>query len=253
MTSRYRSDSLGLSFRPDMIDHAKENHELFALINRAVDANWLARQLRRKCAYEVEQVARDMAIVQKSKQPYCSDFSVMRHRDRRQSNQDALENTVCYEDDNPQNWFTVKELSDKSVSNTSLRRAEMFARLNGFEEIAKESGHEAMFYTSTAPSRFHAVSKGQANQKWIEAGRPDAKQTHEYLMNVWQQLGRVLAKKDIKLYGIRIVAPSGGTPYHHMLLFMERTANGHSRIAVCALPIRQMRRAQRNLVQGRAH
>ena len=197
-------DSIGLAFRPELIESAKDNNELFSLVNRAIDSKWLVRQLRRKCAYEVEQVARDMAIVQKTKQPYCSDFSVMRHRDRRQSNKDALENTVCYEDGNEQNWFTVQELSDKSVSNTTNRRAEMFTRLNGFEEIAKESSHEAMFYTSTAPSRFHSVSKAQVNPNWLAAGKTDAKETHEYLMNVWQKLGRVLAKKNIKVYGIRI-------------------------------------------------
>jgi len=59
-------DSIGLAFRPELVESAKENNELFSLVNRAIDAKWLVRQLRRKCAYEVEQVARDMAIVQKT-------------------------------------------------------------------------------------------------------------------------------------------------------------------------------------------
>ncbi|MCL9783234.1 replication endonuclease [Vibrio sp. S4M6] len=214
---------LGLAFTEAAIKKATDNDELFSLVNRALDENWLVRQLRRKCAYEVEQVARDLALVQRSKQIYCSDFSLNRHRDRRNSNDIALDNTVAFDEDNPDNWFTLKELSDKSVSNPSLRRGEMFVRLRGFEEIAQESGHDAVFITTTAPSRFHAVSKGSLNQNWIDAGKPDAKCAHQHLMSVWQQLGKTLAQHDIKLYGMRIVEPhQDGTPHHHLLLFLDR-------------------------------
>ncbi|WP_269472609.1 replication endonuclease [Vibrio taketomensis] len=61
-----------------------------------------------------------------------------------------MENTVAFDVDNADNWFTLAELSDKSVSNRDIRRGEMFVRLRGFEEIAKENGYCAMFYTSTA-------------------------------------------------------------------------------------------------------
>ena len=81
-------------------------------------------------------MARDLALVQRSKQIYCSDFSLNRHRDRRNSNEIALDNTVAFDEENPENWFTLKELSEKSVSNPSIRRGEMFVRLRGFEEIA---------------------------------------------------------------------------------------------------------------------
>ncbi|MBF4360553.1 replication endonuclease, partial [Vibrio anguillarum] len=44
---------------------------------------------------------------------------------------------------------------------------------------------------------------------------------HDYLMKVWQDLGRVLARKQIKVYGMRIAEPhQDGTPHHHYLLFM---------------------------------
>nr|WP_269472613.1 replication endonuclease [Vibrio taketomensis] len=37
----------------------------------------------------------------------------------------------------------------------------------------------------------------------------------------WQSLGKILPKKDIKVYGMRIVEPhQDGTPHHHYLLFM---------------------------------
>ncbi|SBT14273.1 replication endonuclease [Vibrio celticus] len=215
--------SLGLGFREDTIKKAESNNELHSLVARAIDNNWLVRQLRRKCAYEVEQVARDLALVERHKQIYCSDFSVRRHRDRMKSNEVALDKTVAFDENDPQTFFTLSELSAKSVSNPELRRNEMFARLNGFENIAKKSGHEAVFYTVTAPSRFHAISGGVTNPKWEKAGRPDAKQSHDHLISVWSSLRKILDKNDIKIYGMRIVEPhQDGTPHHHMLLFMEK-------------------------------
>ncbi|WP_162046381.1 replication endonuclease [Vibrio taketomensis] len=214
-------DSIGLCFRPELVKSKALHGELFSLVNRACDEIFLRRQLRKKYAYIVEQVARDLALVQRKKQVYCSDFSVLRQRERNSSNRIALENTVAFDVDNADNWFTLAELSDKSVSNRDIRRGEMFVRLRGFEEIAKENGYCAMFYTSTAPSRFHAVSKGQVNPKWIDAGKPTAKEAHQYLISVWQSLGKILPKKDIKVYGMRIVEPhQDGTPHHHYLLFM---------------------------------
>ncbi|MGY3569735.1 replication endonuclease [Vibrio paucivorans] len=215
-------DSLGLAFRDELIAQKSLSGELYSLTNRVCDEIFLRRQLRKKCAFTVEQVARDLALVQRSKQVYCSDFSVLRQRERNVSNELALENTVAFDVDDNENWFTIAELAEKSVSNPELRRGEMFTRLRGFEEIAQEEKHSAVFYTTTAPSRFHPVSKGEVNKKWLEAGKPTAKQAHNHLINVWQELGKVLAKRKIKLYGIRIAEPhQDGTPHHHFLLFMK--------------------------------
>ncbi|UTZ30851.1 replication endonuclease [Vibrio campbellii] len=216
-------DSLGLAFSDSAIERASVNNELFSLVNRALDENWLVRQLRRKCAYEVERVARDLALVQRRKQVYCSDFSVSRQRDRNTSNRIALGNTIAYDEADPSNFFTLGELSEKSISNPELRRSEMFVRLRGFEDIAQESCHEAVFFTVTAPSRFHAFSKGAINPNWVEADRPDAKTAHRHLMTVWSNLRKSLDKNKIKVYGMRIVEPhQDGTPHHHLLLFMQK-------------------------------
>ncbi len=217
-------DSLGLAFSGDTITHAETNSELFALVNRALDEHWLVRQLRRKCAYEVERVARDLALVQRRKQVYCSDFSLHRQRDRNSSNRIALDNTIAYDENDLSNFFTLSELSAKSVSNPEVRRSEMFVRLRGFEEIAQESNHDAVFFTVTAPSRFHSVSNGIVNSNWINADKPDAKQAHGYLMSIWSKLRKFLDKNKVKIYGMRIVEPhQDGTPHHHLLLFMEKS------------------------------
>ncbi|NWK16530.1 replication endonuclease [Vibrio parahaemolyticus] len=218
-------ESLGLAFSEKAIGYAKLNCELFALVNRALDEHWLVRQLRRKCAYEVERVARDLALVQRRKQVYCSDSSLSRQRDRNSSNRIALDNTIAYDEDDKSNYFTLSELSEKSVSNPEIRRNEMFVRLRGFEEIAQESNHDAVFFTVTAPSRFHSVSNGAVNPNWLEADKPDAKTSHKYLMGVWSNLRKALDKNKIKVYGMRIVEPhQDGTPHHHLLLFMEKSS-----------------------------
>lgn len=215
-------DSIGLEFSDELIKDKSSKGELLSLVERVCDEIFLRRQLRRKCAYHVEQVARDLQLVQRSKQVYCSDFSVKRNRERSFSNAEALENTVAYDSEDETNWFTIADLASKSVSNPEIRRGEMFVRLRGFEELAAEQEHVSVFYTLTSPSRFHAVSGGQVNQNWLDADSPTAKETHKYLLSVWQRLGRWLAKKEIKLYGMRIAEPhQDGTPHHHFLLFMK--------------------------------
>ena len=219
--SQFLAD-MGLAFREDDIKQKEKSGELFSLVNRACDPLWLRRQLRRKCAYEVEQVARDLQLVERHKQVYCSDFSVHRMRHRIKSNETALKETIAFDENDPENFFTLHELSAKSVSNPKIRRAEMFTRLKGFEDYAMDNGDDAVFFTVTAPSRFHAISNSQANQHWMDAGSPHAKEAHVYLMGVWTALRKFMDKHDIKVYGMRIAEPhQDGTPHHHMLLFIQ--------------------------------
>ncbi|WP_424869810.1 replication endonuclease [Vibrio cholerae] len=211
---------LGLSFPAALIKAKRENNELHSLIARACDETWLRRQLRKKCAIEVERIARDLELVQRSKQAYCSDFSVHRQRQQKRRNRAMLESMVVFNKEEPDQYFELAELHDHSIANPEIRRGEMFVRLRGFESIAIEQGHSALFVTSTAPSRFHAVSKGKVNQAWLDAGKPDAKAAHTHLMGVWKAFRKTIDKAQIKVYGMRIVEPhQDGTPHHHMLLF----------------------------------
>ncbi|MBL4829422.1 MAG: replication endonuclease, partial [Aliivibrio sp.] len=213
--------TLGLSFSDAAIKAKEASGELFSLVNRSCDEIWLRRQLRRQFAQRVENVSRDLALVHSHKQSYCSDFSVNRYRARKKDNEIALENTIAFDVDDKDNWFTLNELSQKSISNPAIRRAEMFVRLRGFEEIAIEMGHEAIFTTTTTPSRFHAVSKGVVNKNWLAAGKPTAKDAQAHLIGVWTAFRKVIDKAEIKIYGMRIAEPHhDGTPHHHMLLFV---------------------------------
>lgn len=211
---------LGLSFDELLIKQKRASGELFSLVNRACDEHWLGRQLRRRFLRIVENVARDLGVVHKGKQAYCSDYALTRHRQRQSDNLEVLENTIAVDDDDQSNAFSLSELSRKSISNPEIRRAEMFVRLKGFEQIAQELGHVAVFTTVTSPSRFHAVSNGVLNPKFIAADRPIPEDAHRHLMGVWSNFRKSMDKAGIKFYGMRIVEPHhDATPHHHMIIF----------------------------------
>ncbi|MVC39890.1 replication endonuclease [Vibrio cholerae] len=213
--------SLGLSFRPELIKQKRQSNELECLTSRAMCENWLRRQLRRRYFAEVEAVARDLLLVSKNENPYCSAHGLEVMKSRKSATEQVLSNTVCYVEDNPETWFTLQELAAKSLSNPTIRRAEMFVRLKAFEDICKESGHVAMFYTVTAPSRFHVFKGDDINPKWLEAGKPSAIDAHHHLMGVTNAFRKALDKAKIKIYGLRIVEPHhDGTPHNHFLFFM---------------------------------
>lgn len=214
--------SLGLSFRPELVKRMRMTGQLESLCNRACCDKWLRRQLRRHYFAEVEAVARDLLLVNAKQNPYCSAHGVSVMQSRASESEQALINTVCYLEDEPETWFTLQELSAKSTSNPVIRRAEMFVRLKAFEEICKDSGHVAMFYTVTAPSRFHVYKGDEVNPKWEKAGKPSARLAHDHLMGVLNAFRKDLDKSGVKIYGLRIVEPHhDGTPHHHMLFFME--------------------------------
>ena len=91
----------------------------------------------------------------------------------------------------------------------------MMVRLRGLEEWAEENNNEALFLTLTAPSSFHA---GNGNKKWSGVNPRD---TQNYLNKVWQQFRALLAKRDIKFYGMRVAEPhKDGTPHWHALAYV---------------------------------
>ena len=74
-----------------------------------------------------------------------------------------------------------------SVSNPKIARHELMVRMRGFEDLANEMGLVGMFYTLTAPSKYHAthVHSGQRNDKYQHAS---PRQTQKYLCKVWARV-----------------------------------------------------------------
>jgi hypothetical protein len=148
----------------------------------------------------------------------------VRKRQQKQANREYLESRTAVNELDEE--FTLAELAALSVSNPSIRRLELITRCKGFEAIAKAEGHEGVFITLTAPSRFHRMIKITKGDKVLKIVPNKAfaglspRDTQQYLSSVWARIQAKLSRAKIKPYGFRIAEPHhDGTPHWHFLLF----------------------------------
>ncbi|MEB7127849.1 replication endonuclease, partial [Escherichia coli] len=93
--------------------------------------------------------------------------------------------------------------------------AELCVRGKAVCELAEDFGLQGFFVVLTTPSRFHPTTSYRAggrwysrqNPKWLAAGCPTVKDSHQWLNRVWQNIQRKLNKAGIQLPGIRTVEP----------------------------------------------
>lgn len=201
-----------------------DGSNLQANINRLCCPKWWRRQLRKLQSDRVEIVARELRQVNAKASPYCSNFSLVRKRQQKQANREFLESRTAVNELDEE--FTLAELAALSVSNPSIRRLELITRCKGFEAIAKAEGHEGVFITLTAPSRFHRMIKITKGDKVLKIVPNKAfaglspRDTQQYLSSVWARIQAKLSRAKIKPYGFRIAEPHhDGTPHWHFLLF----------------------------------
>ncbi|MEQ8408004.1 MAG: replication endonuclease, partial [Gammaproteobacteria bacterium] len=184
-------------------------------LERCKDQQWWRRQVRRLQARELEQISREMKLVHKKDEIYASNTNVQSRRSQKARNRlllSELKATNQFGDE-----FSLQELSDASVSNPEIRRAELMVRLRGFEEFAKAQQLKADFYTITCPSRFHAAHQnGRAVSNY---GNYSARDANEYLQKVWARIRAKLAREDIGIFGFRVSEPHhDGCPHWHLVL-----------------------------------
>jgi len=192
-------------------------------IKRMTCPQWWRRRLRAAHARTVEGAAIGLGFVSLKADRYVSDESLARRAQQNRRNARTLERTVAENEDGQR--FTLAELAAIGPANKSIRRGELITRIKGFEAVADELGHAAVFVTLTAPSRFHArIRDGSANPKFDGSTPRDAA---DYLAGVWARIRSTLARKTkrreaVPLYGFRIAEPHGdGTPHQHFVLFLQ--------------------------------
>ncbi|MDX7857254.1 replication endonuclease [Aeromonas caviae] len=223
---------VGYDFRDAGFDYDFENPNAprpCHWLNRWCDATYLVRLIRRVSARRLFDAARLAGVVGKFAQPYAPDYLVLRRGHRIHKNRSTLSGlaAVCLDDELV--GCPLTDAIDASVSNPEVQRAELMARLKGFEQVAKQERHAALFLTLTCPSRFHPTSGGKPNPNWLDAGRPTVKDGQAYLNGVWRNIGRRCAdkgtdtspKEPISVYGFRFAEPhADGTPHWHAIIFV---------------------------------
>ena len=176
---------------------------------------WWFKQMRDIQKRMVEHIAIACGEVRANVASYISNQSFQEWQLQQRKNHDYLRAMIIENIDNPEEQVELFDMFLKSSSNPALRRNEMMVRLRGLEEWAEENNNEALFLTLTAPSSFHA---GHGNKKWSGVNPRD---TQNYLNKVWQQFRALLAKRNIKFYGMRVAEPhKDGTPHWHALAYV---------------------------------
>lgn len=186
-------------------------------VARLCEGRWWRRALRRSVGRRVEAAAINLRLVHRQRgTPYASEDTVKAHRAQRARNQGILEQIAAINEDGQE--YTLAELADLSTSNPRLRHSELMARIAGFDALAVDLGHAREFWTLTTPSRFHRMhSHGEENRAW-DGSTPREAQAH--LAKLWARVRAFLARRGVRLYGVRVAEPHhDGTPHWHALIF----------------------------------
>jgi hypothetical protein len=186
---------------------------------RMSDNRWWLRRIRKLITQANEKAAIQLNLVNRRKQIYASNVTTRNRQAQLVRNEQLLSSHFIINDAGQR--YSLKEISDLNVSNPEVKKAELINRARGFEDLSKEYGHDGLFVTITCPSKFHrAFSKsGSENPKWDGLMPDDAQR---YLNKVWARTRAELKRKNISIYGFRVVEPQhDGTPHWHCLFFTK--------------------------------
>lgn len=158
--------------------------------------------------------------VSKVSSPYCSEPCLREWTAQKKANFEYLQAMELEDQDTGERTSLLDKVMG-SVSNPKIARHELMVRMRGFEDMANEMGLVGMFYTLTAPSRYHAthVHSGKRNDKYCNAS---PRKTQKYLCNLWSRVRAKWRRKGIRTFGFRVAEPHhDGTPHWHLLLFLR--------------------------------
>ncbi|WP_425859199.1 replication endonuclease [Aeromonas sp. INTO2] len=202
---------------------ARDNWILSVMV-RLLSAKWWEKRINRCWDRLQEHIAILLGKVRKGVSAYVSNATMKVVRERKRAMMRWLAESEVM---NEQHDLVVsmKDCWEASNANPVNRRAEMMTRMRGFEDYAEEQGHVGVFFTWTAPSKFHAWKTGR-NGKTIENDKYQGatpRDTCAYLGQLWSRARSYLKRWGMPIYGFRVCEPHhDGTPHWHMLLFMRK-------------------------------
>ncbi|MGL4448714.1 MAG: replication endonuclease [Shewanella sp.] len=203
-------------------DEARERWVLSVMV-RLLSEKWWIKRIRRCWDRLQEHVAILLGKVCKGVSAYVSHAAMKVVRERKRAMMRWLADSEVV---NEQYDLVVsmKECWEASNANPVNRRNEMMVRMRGFEDYASSQGHVGVFFTWTAPSRFHAWKTGR-NGRPVENDKYQGatpRETCAYLAKLWSLTRAALKRDNTPVYGFRVCEPHhDGTPHWHMLLFMR--------------------------------
>lgn len=190
------------------------------VIARLQTEKWWLGKLRKIHDRWREHLMIATSYVSKVASPYCSEPCIREWVAQKKANFEYLQAMELEDQDTGERTSLLDKVMG-SVSNPKIARHELMVRMRGFEDMANEMGLVGMFYTLTAPSRYHAthVHSGQRNDKYCNAS---PRKTQRYLCNVWSRVRAKWGRKGIRTFGFRVAEPHhDGTPHWHLLLFLR--------------------------------
>jgi len=196
-------------------------------IKRAQDPAWWRRRLRVHVARMVEAGAVGLGLVNRARGGYVSAEGLQRRQEQIKRNAEALSRTL-FKNEAGQ-VYTLAELAHLGTANPIVRGGELMTRIRGAEEYADSHSHVGLFLTLTLPSRFHPVKLGHGgrpipNKNYVQGLTPRDGQL--WLRGMWAKLRADAARKDIKMYGLRVAEPHhDATPHWHALVWVESEAD----------------------------
>lgn len=196
------------------------------------------RNLIRQHTQRLELARIQSGQVRRDRDTIISDLTLRAMQGKWEDQKAALQSALAFSDAGDE--VSLYELQQTSVSNPRVRFAELITRVKGFELIAEDLGHAALFVTVTCPSKYHPSKtlsikrkRGQrayiqiTNPAWEEAGRPSPKHANNYLCGVWSQTRAAAARRGLRVYGMRVTEPhADACPHWHMMLFGAPDALG---------------------------
>ena len=195
-------------------------------LKRTQDPKWWRRLLRKHVARVVEAGAVRLGIVNRKNGGYASDYTVRSRQAQLERNAEGLKRSL-FKNEAGQIW-TLAELSALSPSNPIIRGGELMTRIRGAEEYACARNHVGLFFTQTAPSKFHPMTIGKGGKPYPNPrydGVSTPRDAQQWLRTRWSRLRAHLNTKGIKIYGIRVAEPHhDATPHWHMLIWAETEA-----------------------------
>ncbi|MFQ2478951.1 replication endonuclease [Aeromonas caviae] len=211
---------------PEFKTEEVRDNWILSVMVRLLSAKWWEKRINRTWDRLQEHINIVLGKVRKGVSAYVSNATMKVVRERKRAMMRWLAESEVM---NTQHDLVIsmKDCWEASNANPVNRRNEMMVRMRGFEDYAEEQGHVGVFFTWTAPSRFHAWTQ-KHDGKTVENKRYEGatpRETCAYLAKLWSLTRAALKRADTPVYGFRVCEPhQDGTPHWHMLLFM-RPAN----------------------------